>query len=52
MADKGLKPVTGYVPENQVGAIMEFMKFMADNPHLEPALLRDTVSGRLVKVRN
>lgn len=51
MADKGLVPVTGYVPAHLAGEMMAIMKQLADNPHLEPALLRDTISGRLVRVR-
>lgn len=51
MKEKGLTPVTGYVPAHLAGEMMAIMKQLCDNQHLEPALLRDTVSGRLVKVR-
>lgn len=51
MKEKGLIPVTGYVPAHLAGEIMAMMRQLAEHKHLEPALLRDTVTGKLVKMR-
>lgn len=47
----GLLPVTAYVPEWQRGDVQAILRLLAERPHLEIAVLRDTVTGQYVSIK-
>lgn len=50
MKEKGLVPVTVYVPERLAGDYMLVAKQLIDNPELEVAMFRNVRTGRLKKI--
>lgn len=49
-AAKGLVPVNGLVPSHLEAQVLDLLRVLRDNPHLELASLRDSVSGKYVRL--
>jgi hypothetical protein len=49
-ATEGLTTVSGLVYEHQAAAVREMLRHMRDHPELEVCTLRDTETGRYVRV--
>lgn len=50
MKDRGLVPVTGFVPERSAGDVQRILRLLCENPDFEIPVLRDPKTGRFVKV--
>jgi hypothetical protein len=50
-AAEGIVQINVRVPERHRGAMLQLAEMLRDNPALELATLRDTVSGKLVGIK-